>query len=167
MKKIDIKSIVTKKDYRNLVYFNSLGRKKYRKYTLVALLIVSLMGIIYSLSVYKGLSLLAGAGAGYVLFVLLSGVMLERNIKRFAKEEDSLIGKEQTITIRDNGIKVCNYIKPEGENYAWKSVLNLYETKKYYYIYMSNGQIIVIGKEYISNYDIENLKALFDEKIAS
>ena len=165
MKKIEIDSTVMIKDYRKLVYFNSIGRKKSRKYTLIGLLAIAFVYMIYSLAKFKGLDLLAGAGLGYIAFVGISAIILERNIIKFSKEEDTLIGKGQNIIIRNNGVKVSNYIKPEGENYAWNVISNAYETKNYIYLYMLNGQIVVIPKNDISDNDLDSLKNIFKEKL--
>lgn len=165
VKKIEIDSTVMIKDYRKLVYFNSIGRKKSRKYTLVGLLTIAFVYLIYSLVKFKGLDLIAGAGLGYISFIGISAILLERNIVKFSKEEDTLIGKSQNVIIRDNGVKVSNHIKPDGENYAWNVVLNAYETKNYFYLYMTNGQIVVISKSNINDNNLDSLKNIFKEKL--
>lgn len=166
MKAIKIKNEIKIKDYRSLVYFNSVMRKKSTKYTLSIMSTFCVLCVIYSLINYGNLNVLAGFASMYLLFILMSMVMLEFNIKKFAKEKDSLINKEQNITIRDNGIKVCNYLKPEGENYGWNAISKVYETKKYFFVYTSIGQILITPKSEMSVEELQNLKKLLKLKIA-
>lgn len=165
MKAIKIKNEIKIKDYRNLVYFNSLVKKKSTRYTLSVMVTFCSLYVLYSLLAYGKLNLISGFAAMYVLFVLMSMVVLEFNIKKFAKEKDSLINKEQTVIIRDNGLKVCNYLKPEGENYGWNAISMVYETKRYLFAYTSTGQIIIIPKRELSTDEICRLNELLKLKI--
>ena len=59
MKAIKIKNEIKIKDYRSLVYFNSVMRKKSTKYTLAIMITFCFLCIVYSFLNYGNLNLLA------------------------------------------------------------------------------------------------------------
>lgn len=165
MKKIEIESNISISDYRKLVYFNSIGKKKWMSFVFMGALTVCTAIVIYSAFIAKEFNLLSNVALFYFAFLGMSTLVLERNIRKFAKEKDNLINKKQEITIRDNGIKVCNFLKKDGENYSWNIVSNAFETKNYIYLYIVNKQIVIIPKNSMITSDLKSIQNILGNKL--
>lgn len=165
MKKIELESTMNFSEYKSLVYFNFLFKNKFAKPIFILTLTICAISIITPIITSYDFGILSYLSSLYLFFVAMFYITLDLRMKKFSKESDSLIGKTQKIIIRNNGIKVSNLIKPEGESYAWNLVTQVYELKKYLYIYINNGPILVITKSTLSESQVEKIVQFLKEKV--
>lgn len=165
MKKIELESILNFSDYKSLIYFNFVFKNKLAKPIFILTLTICVVSILTPVITSSKFGILSYLSSLYLFFIAIFYITLELRMKKFSKESDSLIGKKQRIIIRNNGIKVSNLIKPKGENYAWNLVNQIYELKKYFYIYINNGVVLVIEKSVLSENDKKYMCQFFKDKV--
>lgn len=165
MKEIRIKKEISLKDYRKLVYFNTFCKNKLNSLIFLATVIFSAFYVMYRILFIKRLDLISQFGIMYYFFLLIFLAMAEFNIRKSSKGKNTLIGKNQEIVFRNNGIKVSNELRPSGESYSWDKIKSVYNVRDYFYIYMANNQVLIVSKSLLESKDMHILNDIFREKL--
>ncbi len=165
-RKIEFLSKITVADYKALTYFNAFFKKRSFKYLLIVGAVASFAAITGNLTgMAKVNPWYFFTCIAFLALVLLQFAIIEQGIHKFLISDKFLINQERQIAIDFNSI----HQEGGGENgtatYPIDKLYKAYETKKYFYLYISTLQAIIIPKRYLNDMEIDWLEKLLKTKL--
>jgi hypothetical protein len=153
MNEIIIDTTCSEEDY---IAFNFYTLNKYYKSKLliVMMLILGVLMVITGLFIEE-LFILIALGVGLLVFSLVYIPILKRNIKKMYKASP-LMKQQSTLTV-DNE-KLIEVSEVSQSTLTWDKILQIGESDKYIYIFISKIQAYIIKKSKLREEELSNLK---------
>jgi hypothetical protein len=148
--------------YKEFNYFHTFKKSRLIIIILIVYCLFFLLLAIGSLSIgdYYGMIFPIVAGA---IMPLLFYALIKKNLYKMRKS-DSIMDKTMNITrIFDEYIEETNDMTTT--KIAWENIHEIYETKKYFYVYMNKIQVMIIPKDCFVLGTYEEFRKLSIKKI--
>lgn len=183
---IKVNTLYSKKLLRSFEIFHFF-RKSIFKSVLNIILIISLFiplylvtcvilsGLYFQLvfiknSGFEATSLIDIVGLIIVAMILpvIYFILCKRTIKHLKRDYRIEEGMKVEYEFGENEVKVSLSTPFESDSfiYNYKSIDKIYETSKYFYIYLSEYDLFILAKENLANEDLSNLKNIFKANIS-
>ncbi|HWQ77705.1 MAG TPA: YcxB family protein [Anaerovoracaceae bacterium] len=164
--KITIRTKTTAEDFRTLTFFNLFLKKRIMIYFLAFALIFALAAVIGRLSgtitVPNWYYNLCFALLGLILLQL---ILFEFSVRRFLKSDKLVTDNERAVTIDGSGVTAEGGKENGSGEYQWDVFYSVYETKKYFYLYINTAQAIILPKRDFKPEEVPVLEKLIREKL--
>lgn len=159
---MDIKSIITLKEFRAASYFGLFMRiSKFIKTFIVfaiATLVYLILGKLEVLPYYN-------VGTWICLFYILSFLWIfgstDRKVLKYAKSEGSLIGIEMIYHFDDRFITLFIPKTNEKNTLTTENIPGVFETQFVFMVYLNSQQTLIISKSSLNNEQLSYLRNYF------
>ncbi len=135
------------KDLKSMIFFNMFLKKKF---TAFFLMIASILSPLIVVGRYVGFLVISDwyffACLGFCVLVILQFVVYQYTVKKFLSTDKLTVGNLRTWTISEDGIEIEGGIENSSASYKWDVFHRVYDTKKYYYLYVNTLQAIILPK---------------------
>lgn len=160
---IKAKTTYTKENVLELQKFQFKSQTKYRIVLTVLGIIVCISAIqyIFNKNYVEGIpGLVLGI---YIFGYLYSSVVPKIQTNYVLKSDRIMIGLENHFTFSKKYIEIID--KYSTARIPYDIIYAYYETKNYFYIYLNNVKVYIVGQEDIEDGKIEELRNLLNEKV--
>lgn len=165
MEPIRITVEIGEQDYRSIMYFNLLYRKKWFPLLLAAAVLLSVVQLV-RYAVFDALTFSTALPSFTMLFLIAAMLgMTELSIRRFVRA-GGLKNSRRDMVIDENGIgAVADEDETPIEPYAWKNFTNAYELKSVFLMFLNIRQAVIIPKKAFTSEELEFVRELLSEKL--
>lgn len=159
---IRAEAVIEPKDYLALNHFitYSKGRSSGMMNFLVILLVI--------VAVYADIRLNQKATVMSfvaVAAVVVSYILPELAARRAIRKDTSVIGHNFRYVFNEEGLNLLDVTTNFANLLTWESLMNVYETKEYIFVFLSKQQAIVIPKRCLSTEDMNDFRELLKFKV--
>lgn len=156
---VDIRAeaVITPKDYVELTHFLAYGKSKSASY-INMLLLMAVFVAVYADFVINGSPTSISAVAAAAL--IISYGYPEYAARRAAKRDTAVVGHNFKYLFNENGINIFDETASTTVLFAWAEIMNLYEIKDYFYVFMSKANAVMIPKRCLNAEDLVDFREL-------
>ncbi len=160
MKEVRIDVTCSLDDY---ITFNLYVLNKYYKSNLMIIImrVFGLLSVLCGLLIDEFLIFIY-LGMVLLLFSIVYYPILKRSVKKIYNESP-LMGQKSILTMNQSNLTEVS--ETNTSNYSWENIVQIGESDKYIYIYISKAQAYVVNKDKVSRDEVTNLKSLFPNNI--
>lgn len=159
---IRAEAVMEPKDYLGLTHFITFEKAK--SGPLLNMLVIMLVFI----AVYADFRINNGPTIITVVAVIAAiatyGVP-EFSARQFIKKDTSVIGHHYKYLFDENGINLYDETAATTALFAWATMLNMYEVKDYFYVFMSKQNAIILPKRCLNAEDMDDFREVLKYKL--
>ena len=166
IEKITIRKTVAPEDYRYAIYFNVLFRNRWMPVVLVALVVLSLLEILYCA--------LTGFANNFnytlltaILILLFTGFIFyktETTARKLIRNSYEVMGQNRTVIFSEENVIVEGQQQGDFAVLDWDTLSKAYELKKYFIVYFTAPKTLTVPKEAMDYDEMRQLTKLLQKK---
>ena len=164
--KITIQLKTTAKDFRALTFFNLFLKKKIMAIFLPIAAVFSAAAVIGK---YAGLIEVSDwyffVCLAFLGLTVLQFLLFEYSVRRFLASDQLVVDNERTVTVSESGLTEEGGKENSTGSFQWDMFYCVYETKKYFYLYINTMQAIILPKREYNQEQINAMEKLIKEKM--
>lgn len=163
---VDIRAeaVLEPKDYVELTHFLSYGKSKATSY-INMLVMIAVFIAVYADFVINGrpttITLVA------VLAIIFSYGYPEYVARKRAKNDTTVVGHKFKYLFNENGINLFDETAGTEALFAWQTIMNMYELKDHFFVFMSKQNAVMIPKRCLNEEDLEDFRELIKFKLTN
>ncbi len=150
------------KDYISLTRFLSYEKSRFSPLINTVLIVAVLLGLYADFMINHEFGLLTVVA---ILAVVFTYGLPEFTARRFVRTDKSFIGHEFKYLFNEKGINLLDETAGTTALFAWPTILNLYEMKDHFFVFLSKQNALVIPKRSFSAEDLSDLRELVSYQI--
>lgn len=164
--KITLQTKTTAADFKALTFFNMFRKKRFVSAFLILGALLSLAAIIGRLGGFVPMSnWYFYVCIAFLGLLLLQYLLFEFGVKQFLSSDKLVTENERTVIIDEAGIEMEGGKENSAGIYRWEMLYHVYETKKYYYLYINTMQAIILPKRDFPPDETAAMEKLIREKL--
>ena len=159
---IRAEAVIEPKDYLALNHF--ITYSKGRSSGLMNLLVILLVAV----AVYADIRLNQKATVmSYVaiIVVIVSYILPEFSARRAIQKDTAVVGQTFRYVFNEEGLNLLDVTTNSANLLPWASLLNVYETKEYVFVFLSKQQALIVPKRCLSTEDMDDFRELLKFKV--
>ena len=150
-----------KKDYKNLVYNNIMGKNKFAIFGMVGVMIISIgylvLGYIGRIEMNNMLKLVAAA----LIVAVLGMLAFMRYItNRLQKSDFTYMGSKRHMIFSEDSVISQAFDEEKSKEFEWENLYNGEECKTHFLIFNTAGMIVLVPKRFLSDEQIPQLRKI-------
>lgn len=150
------------KDYLELTHFMTYDRSLLSPVFNTILLICVFLAFFADIAVERRLTVKSAVAAAVLLLVY---ALPEYQARKFGRTDSSFIRHVFSYLFDEKGLTVYDQTASTVSFYAWESIMNLYETKDYFFVLMNKQNAITVPKRAFTPEDLADLAETFRFKL--
>lgn len=164
--KIIVQLKTTAQDFKSLIFFNMFLKKRIMAFLLPIAAVLSAGAVIGK---YTGMIEVKDwyffVCLAFLGLIVLQFVLFEYSVKRFLKSDQLVVDNERTVTISETGVTEEGGKENSSGIFQWDVFYCVYETKKYFYLYINTMQAVILPKRVFTKEEVIVLENLIKEKM--
>lgn len=164
MEPIRVKTDINEQEYRSVVYFNILQRKKWFPIIVVIGLLASLIQVV-RFAAFQAIPF-SDALPSIMMLILIAGILgfTELSVRRFVSA-GGLEASHQEMILDENGIGLV--LSDEEDSVSvqeWKNFSGVVEMKALFLLFFNSRQVVILSKRAFTEDQMQAARNLFQEK---
>ena len=145
------------KDYICLTRFLSYEKSRYSPLMNSVLIVAAFLALYADIMMDHQIGLLTIVA---VAAIVITYGLPEWTAHKFVKNDTTFIGHEFKYLFNEMGINLLDETAQTTALFAWPTILNLYEVEKFFYVFLSKNNAVVIPKRSFTEEDLADLREL-------
>lgn len=161
VRKLEFDVQLEKKDYRNLVFNNIMGRNKFAIFGMVGVMIISIGYLVLGYAgVIEMTDILKLVAAALIVAVLGMLAFMRYITNRLQKSDFTYMGSKRHMIFSEDGVFSEAFDEEKSKEFEWEDLYNGEECGTHFLIFNTSGMIVLVPKRFLSDEQIPQLRKI-------
>ena len=150
-----------KKDYKNLVYNNIMGRNKFAIFGMFGVLIISIGYLVLGAAgVIQMTDILKLVAVALIVAVLGMLAFMRYITNRLQKSDFAYMGSKRHMIFSEDGVVSEAFDEEKSKEFEWENLYNGEECRTHFLIFNTAGMIVLVPKRFLTEKQIPQLRKI-------
>ena len=140
-----------KKDYKNLVYNNIMGKNKFAIFGMFGVLIISIGYLVLGAAgVIQMTDILKLVAVALIVAVLGMLAFMRYITNRLQKSDFAYMGSKRHMIFSEDGVVSEAFDEEKSKEFEWENLYNGEECRTHFLIFNTAGMIVLVPKRFLT-----------------
>ncbi|MBQ1303167.1 MAG: YcxB family protein [Firmicutes bacterium] len=150
-----------KKDYKNLVYNNIMGKNKFAIFGMFGVLIISIGYLVLGAAgVIQMTDILKLVAVALIVAVLGMLAFMRYITNRLQKSDFAYMGSKRHMIFSEDGVVSEAFDEEKSKEFEWENLYNGEECRTHFLIFNTAGMIVLVPKRFLTEKQIPQLRKI-------
>ena len=150
-----------KKDYKNLVYNNIMGKNKFAIFGMFGVLIISIGYLVLGAAgVIQMTDILKLVAVALIVAVLGMLAFMRYITNRLQKSDFAYMGSKRHMIFSEDGVVSEAFDEEKSKEFEWENLYNGEECRTHFLIFNTAGMIVLVPKRFLTEEQIPQLRKI-------
>ncbi len=152
---------LVKKDYKNLVYNNIMGKNKFAIFGMFGVLIISIGYLVLGAAgVIQMTDILKLVAVALIVAVLGILAFMRYITNRLQKSDFAYMGSKRHMIFSEDGVVSEAFDEEKSKEFEWENLYNGEECRTHFLIFNTAGMIVLVPKRFLTEKQIPQLRKI-------